>query len=261
MRVKLLSVAILSIWLSGALCLNSASAIPTKQKFKLPPPPQRGIVGNRSAAASRDRCLAVPQPLTAIVPAYITDPAQPERFDGVWGLTAMERPTFWFYLPYPKTEIVEISFTLQDESNPNDPQIVYQNLAVTPSLTSNLMSVRLPQSIAPLALNKPYRWFLKVNRNCGMSYVRGWVQRQDLTSNLRDRLPRIPLQDRATLYAENGLFYDAVAILASLKISKPQDPSIQQDWQNLLDSIELQNLEDRSLKSRSRSVPEVIETK
>jgi hypothetical protein len=245
MRVRLWGGAILTIWLLGSLCLNSAIAIPTKQKFKLPPPPQRGIAGNRSAAASRDRCLALPQSLTAIVPAYITDPAQPAQFDRVWGLTAMERPTLWFYLPYPQAEIVDISFTLQDESNPAATQIVYQDLAVTPAATSRLLSVTLPSSIAPLTPNKPYHWFLKVNRSCGMTYVRGWVQRQELTSTLRDRLPHISLQDRATLYAENGLFYDAVNTLASLKIAKLQDRSFQQDWENLLDSIGLQNLEDR----------------
>jgi Domain of Unknown Function (DUF928) len=244
MGVRLWGGRILAIWILGSLCLNSALATPTKQKFKLPPPPQRGIAGNRSAAASRDRCLAVPQPLTAIVPAYITDPAQPERFDGVWGLTAMERPTFWFYLPYPKTEIVDISFTLQDESNPTATEILYQNLAVAPTSTSRLMSVTLPNSIAPLTPNTPYHWFLKVNRRCGMVYVRGWVQRQELTSNLRDRLSQLPPQQRATLYAENGLFYDAVTTLATLKTTQPQNRSIHQDWQNLLDSIALQNLAD-----------------
>lgn len=242
MKLRLWGGAILASWLLGSLCLNYAIATPTKQKFKLPPPPQRGIAGNRSAAGSRNGCLVLPQQLMAIVPAYVTDPAQPDRL-GVWGLTAMERPTFWFYLPYPKTESVNISFTLHDASNPNAHQVVYENLALTPPPTSRLMSVTIPNSIAPLAPNKPYYWFLNVNRKCGRTHVGGWIQRQELTSNLRSRLTQIPLQDRATVYAENGLFYDAVTTLASLKIAKPQDRSIQQDWQNLLDSIELQNLE------------------
>jgi hypothetical protein len=243
MKVRQWSGTILAIWIAGASCLDTALATPTKQKFKLPPPPQRGIAGNRSAAASRDRCLALPQPLTAIVPAYISDPAKPAQFDRVWGLTAMERPTFWFYLPYPQTEIVDISFTLQDESNPAATEIVYQNLAVTPRSKSKLLSVTLPSSIAPLTPNRPYYWFLKVNRSCGMTYVGGWVQRQEPIGTLRDRLAQISLQDRATLYAEHGLFFDAVTTLASLKIAKPQDRSLQQDWQNLLDSIGLPNLD------------------
>jgi Domain of Unknown Function (DUF928) len=240
MKGRQWSGTILAIWIAGASSLDTALATPTKQKFKLPPPPQRGIAGNRSAAASRDRCPAVPQPLTAIVPAYVTDPTQPERLDGVWGLTAMERPTFWFYMPYSPSEIVDISFTLQDESNPTATQILYQNLAVTPTL--GLMSVTLPNSIAQLTPNTPYRWFLKVNRPCGLKYVQGWVQRQQLTTNLRDRLPQLPPQQRATLYAENGLFYDAVTTLATLKTTQAQDRSIHQDWQNLLDSIDLQGV-------------------
>ena len=142
----------LGCWLSYPVALligvTSAGAAPTKLKLILPPPPQRGMSGKRSAAASRDQCPRVAQPLTALVPQY-----QPNR---VWGLTSMERPTFWFYVPYPKSSIVDISFTLQDESSPTDTQIVYQNPKLSPAPMPGVMGIVLPKSVAPLSPNRAY---------------------------------------------------------------------------------------------------------
>ena len=120
-------------WLSYPIIFQmSLTAIAAPIKLKLPPPPSRGIAGNRSAAASRDTCPTVAQPLTALVPEYRSP--QPNR---VWGLTGMERPTFWFYIPYPKSSIASISFTLQDESNPADTKINL-GIAIEVSASDNL---------------------------------------------------------------------------------------------------------------------------
>ena len=66
-------------------------------------------------------------------------------------------------------------------------------------------------------------------------FVDVWVQRIEISKNLTDQIQQTAPLDRATIYAEHGLFYDAVATLATQRIAKPQDPSILQAWQNLLD--------------------------
>jgi hypothetical protein len=249
-----LGLLILVWFLSYSFYLTSAIATPLKPRFKLPSPPQRGIVGNRSAAASRNpKCPAVDLPLTAILPAYVTDPQQPERLDGVWGLTGMDRPTFWFYVPYAKNQIVNLSFTLEDDSSPADRRIS-DLIPIVPSQIPGLMSVVLPDSIAPLSLNRSYHWFLKLNLECTIGkrpfFVDGWIQRVEIDRPLRDRIQQAAPIDRAAIYAENGLFYDAVATLATQKVAKLQDPTISQAWQNLLDSIELSKLPDRSILNK-----------
>ena len=218
--------------------LNTIVALAAPLKLRLPPPPARGIAGNRAAAASRAACPTVAHALTALVPEYRSPQA-----NRVWGLTGMERPTFWFYVPYAKTAIVDLSFTLQDESDPTDTKMVYQGLKLAPHPTPGLMNIVLPKSSTPLTPNKPYHWFLTLNMSCTVGqrplFVDGWVQRQALDPSLKAQIDRATPTAKIALTAENGLWYDALTTLANLRAAKPQDPALSQDWQTLLDSIDL----------------------
>jgi Domain of Unknown Function (DUF928) len=197
--------------------LTTVEAAPIK--LKLPPPPPRGISGSRSAAASRDNCPTVSQPLTALVPEYRS--AQGNR---VWGLTGVDHPTLLVYVPYSKTSIVDLSFTLQDESNPADTQIIYQNPNFAPAATPGIMRIALPKSAKPLVANKPYHWFLKLNMGCTVGqrpiFVDGWVQKADLDRNLGKQLKQASPNSKVALSAENGLWYDALNSLANLRVIK-----------------------------------------
>ena len=237
------------------LQMTLTSSLATPIKFKLPTPPQRGISGNRSAAASRDKCPEVAQPLTALVPEYRT--SKQDQNPNVWSLTGMERPTFLFYIPYAKNSIVNISFTLQDESNPAETGIVYENLKILPAQTPGVMQVVLPNSVTPLAPNKPYHWFLNLNMACTIGqrpiYVEGWLQRVDVARTLRKQLEGATPLEQVALYADNGLWSDALTTLANLRAAKPKDPALSQDWRNLLDSIELGHLASQPFADERRS--------
>ncbi len=241
-------------WLLGypiTLQMNLSGVMAAPIKLKLPPPPHRGIAGNRSSAASRDTCPTVSQPLTALVPEY-----RSPQGNQIWGLTGMEHPTLLFYVPYAKTSIVDLSFTLQDESDPTDTKIVYQNPTIAPTANPGIMRIVLPKSSTPLAENKPYHWFLKLNMNCRSGqrpmFVDGWVQRIEINSNLSEQIDRATSTEKVSLYANNGLSYDAFSTLASLRSTKPQDTELTQDWQNLLDSIDLGYLASQPLSENSR---------
>jgi Domain of Unknown Function (DUF928) len=226
------------------MSLSAVMAAPIK--VKLPPaPPLRGIANRRSAAATRSNCPVVPQDLTAIVPQY--DSAQGNI---VWGLTEMAHPTIWFYIPYNKSSLVDISFTLQDESNPADTQIIYQNLKLVPNPTAGMMGIALPKSSAPLIPNKPYHWFLKLNMPCTVGqrpiYVDGWVQRRDLERDLSAQIKQASPTKKVSLYAANGLWYDAIGTLANLRSTGPQDLALIQDWRSLLGAIDLSPLASQS---------------
>ncbi len=225
--------------------LKLLSAIAAPIKLKLPPPPPRGITGHRSAAASRDpACPVVARPLTALVPA-----TRDSQGDRVWGLTGMAHPTLLFYVPYAKNAIVDMSFTLQDDSNPADTKIIYQNLKIASTQTPGILQIVLPKSIEPLATNKSYHWFLTLNMTCTFGqrpfFVDGWVQRVDMQPDLSQEIEHSTPIKRVALYAENGLWYDAIATLATLHFAKPQDPELSQNWQDLLDAIGLKFLADR----------------
>jgi Domain of Unknown Function (DUF928) len=243
-RLSLWGLGLLSYPVVLQMSLSAVMAAPIK--LRLPPPPQRGIAGSRAAAASRTTCPIVAQPLTAIVPEY-----RSAQGNQVWGLTKMEHPTFWFYVPYAKPALVDISFTLQDESNPGEKKIVYQNSKISAASTPGMMRITLPKSSPALAANQPYRWFLELNMGCTSGqrpiFVEGWIQRTELDHTLSKQIDRATPTDKVSLYAENGLWHDALTTLANLRATKPQDPKLTQDWQNLLDAIGLKDLVDQSL--------------
>ncbi len=248
-RLSSLSLGLLSYPVAFQIGLSAVMAAP--MKLRLPPPPQRGIAGNRAAAASRNACPIVAQPLTAIVPEY-----RSTQGNRVWGLTKMEHPTFWFYVPYAKPALVDISFTLQDESNPSEKKIVYRNSTIAATLTPGMTQITVPKSSLALTPDRPYHWFLELNMSCTNGqrpiFVQGWIQRVELDRNLSNQIDRATPTEQVALYAENGLWHDALNTLANLQIAKPQDSELTQDWQNLLDAIGLKDLADRPLDENRR---------
>jgi Domain of Unknown Function (DUF928) len=99
-----------------------------------------------------------------------------------------------------------------------------------------------------LGIGKKYHWFFKVKTVCAanqptsLNYVEGWVQRQAPMATLSDRLTTATPQQRAQLYAENGIWYDALDALAEAHFANPNEASLTQDWKELLRSIGLEQL-------------------
>jgi hypothetical protein len=239
-------------------------------KVKLPPPPpNRGIAGNRVGGASRvssrnpiDESPNSDRRLTALVPEYKSatgsGKSNPE-LTKVWGITANEHPTLWFYIPYAQNSISRIDFILIDGDNPTN-KTVYQNAIQSPT-QPGIVNFSLPQTSTPLAIDKLYQWELKLTMKRQLDKeisVKGWIQRADLNSDLSDRIKQSTPDRQAALYAENGFWYDALSMLAELRrdhwrsISaqadappterESQDLAIIQDWKNILKSVDLGKL-------------------
>jgi hypothetical protein len=232
---------------------ESTAAIAAGYRFKAPLPPNRGIAGNRSGAASR---ISTREPieessnsnrrLTALVPEYknSTDPRKfkPE-LTKVWGLTANEHPTLWFYIPYAQDSIARLDFVLRDRDNSVE-RVVYQSPIQSPK-NPGIINVALPETSESLAVDKLYQWELKLTmkrQRDRVVSVKGWIQRVDLAPQLSDRINQASADRQAALYAENGLWYDALSTLATLRQARSQDPVIQQDWRNILKSVNLGRL-------------------
>jgi Domain of Unknown Function (DUF928) len=249
--------------------VSIATEILARYRFKPPLPPNRGIAGNRSGAASRisnrepiEESSNSNRRLTALVPEYknSTDLSKfkPE-LTKVWGLTANEHPTLWFYSPYAQDAIARIDFVLREGDNSVDsPQgrlllgqtlryrqrVVYQSSIQAPK-NPGIMNVALPETSESLAIDKLYQWELKLTmkrQRDRVVSVKGWIQRVNFEPQLSDRIDEASPTQAAALYAENGLWYDALSTLATLKQTRSQDSVIQQDWKNLLKSVDLGRL-------------------
>ncbi|MEH2124018.1 DUF928 domain-containing protein [Nostoc sp.] len=204
------------------------------------------VSGRRAGMGSRDNCPAVSTPLTALVPFQeeqkVGKQTNKSIVGTVEGLTTLERPTFWFYIPYTKDlSNSSAEFSLQDSAE-ND---VYRNAIALPSKPS-VIGISLP-STASLEVDKTYRWYLKVRCNQETAsipvYVEGDIKRINLDERVMQQLAAAnqPRQ-KIIIYAEKGIWFDALNMLIQIRISNPNDASLKKDWQSLLQSINLDNL-------------------
>ncbi|MEH1816817.1 MAG: DUF928 domain-containing protein [Nostoc sp.] len=216
--------------------------------FILPkaPSPLSPVSGRRAGMGSRDNCPAVSTSLTALVPFQEEQKVGKQTNNSivgtVEGLTTLERPTFWFYIPYTKDlSNSSAEFSLQDSAE-ND---VYRNAIALPSEPS-IVGISLP-STASLKVDKTYRWYLKVR--CSQEtasipvYVEGDIKKINLDSRVIQQIEAAnePRQ-KIIIYAEKGIWFDALNLLAEIHISNYKDASVEEDWQSLLQSINLDNI-------------------
>jgi hypothetical protein len=208
-----------------------------------PPPPDIGAPGQRSQAGSRGCSQSQKSPassssdgekrLTALVPVYNTSDSQL-----VWGLTTSARPTFWFYIPHALTPQNEIEFVLKD----NQDNYAYKTKFSGKKTLPGIVNLSLPPTVS-LSSSRDYTWYFLIY--CGSrtpdSYVNGLIRRVD-RPNLEKQLRAATLREQVALYAEQGIWYDALSELAKLHRNNAQNDKVERDWTSLLGSIGLESL-------------------
>ncbi|MFN6487519.1 MAG: DUF928 domain-containing protein [Nostoc sp. DedQUE03] len=216
--------------------------------FVLPKIPARlsPISGRRTGMGSRDNCPAVTTALTALVPLQEEEKISKQTDKPisaiVGGLTTSERPTFWFYVPYTQELTASAEFILQDSSQ-ND---IYRSVIAPPPKPS-IISISLPSN-ASLQVGKTYHWYLKVLCNQQQTasvpiYVEGDIQRVNLDSRMMQQLQTaVALQQKVAIYAQEGIWFDSLTMLAQMRRKNPHDASVASDWQSLLKSVNLDNV-------------------
>lgn len=218
--------------------------------FVQPKLPSTGIPsGRQRGAAGRGNCLNVDVPLTALVPAVqkpMGDGQTDLMMTNVWGLTAKSHPTLLFYVPYSSASAQTGEFVMQDEED-NDIYRATINLPQTPSV----VSMSLANMSAPLEIGKMYHWYFKVRCSVqnmsGPIFVEGWMQRVTLAPKISDRLAAATPLQKIDIYAENGIWYDTVADLAQMRVQNPGNEELEADWQKLLQSVGLADIQSQAV--------------
>lgn len=207
--------------------------------FNAATPPSTGQPGRRTDAGSRgcgeadSARTSEPKPLLALVPMQKTD-QKTASSRVVFGKTAAEYPTFWFYLPHRSS--LTATFVLQGQ----DGSPIYQSDVTLPK-TAGIVSLKLPATVAPLAVGKRYHWFFKLycrSISPPDSFVDGWIQREALTSDLAQKLKTATLSQQVRLYAANGFWFDALTTAAELRRTNSSDSA----WVELLRTIGLETV-------------------
>lgn len=229
---------------------QASKHVNSKQLQYTPPPlPSSGTpVGRRRGAAGRSGdCAALP--LTALVPT--TEQTLGERkVTYVWAKTIAEYPTFWFYVPDARPALDSVEFVLQDEQDKD----VYRTRVSLPD-RPGIISLRLPPTATPLKVNQNYHWFFKIAGenscipagNLVKDSVEGWVQRVSPDPTLTNQLTAVTPQQRLTLYAAHGLWYEALTTLAELRRQQPTNADLALNWSQLLQSVGLSSVASQPL--------------
>ncbi len=213
-----------------ALAQNTTQPLENSDLFAAPPPPNDvGQPGQRSDAGTRGCGLAdsgapsVGNNMTALVPVY--ESSEPPI---VFSQTAAVDPKLWFYNPF--TVPTPGTFALEDTEG----NVLYEGTFVSPA-QSGVVSITLPDTLAPMAVGDRYRWFFVLNcqEDSAIYVVEGWLQRSELTAEIVTQLDGASAQEQVAVYARNGFWQDALTLAAESQM--PQ-------WAILLEDVGLEYL-------------------
>ena len=191
--------------------------------FRVGVRPSRFRVGGFSRAAS----CGDQQTMVALVPPPQSQEAlsQRETKDPV-DKTVSDRPTFFFYAPY--TSAKNAQFTLQNEAGNQELYNIKFKLTGKPGI----VGISLPRSGPALQVGQKYVW--QVSVACSPEDVSNTV----VISSWIERVSPTAATQINTL-AEQGIWQDAVSLLALKRFQQPGDRTTAADWSDLMEDAGL----------------------
>jgi hypothetical protein len=187
-------------------------------------PPTRRVRSVRGGCASSN-----PVSLTALAPKNKI------------GRTVSDYPTFFFYLPKTDAELAEL--IVEDESGNQ----IYQQEFTIKDL-SGVIGVDIPANtnVPPLEVGKDYTWKFTVvcdpEDRSSDQLESGVVRRVELSADILPGLENADPRQKTVIYAENGIWQDALSTLAAARLANPNDTDLAADWESLLDSVTLREI-------------------
>ena len=187
MIMKLLWLGISVIWLGAGLGLFLSFAPAFAQEYQ--PPSDRGRQQQADAQGSRGNCNN--QVLHLLIPEDHTPN------------TIAAHPSFFFY-----SEFKRVNFVL---SAPGRSEPLYEREMMIN--TPRVVRVEIPETALPLEVGQEYVWTVVATcPSAGEIYARASLRRVELTSELEKALSAAKSNDdRARIFAEQGLWHDALA--------------------------------------------------
>jgi hypothetical protein len=217
------SVALSIALLTALLTLTVDSAVAQSVlRFR---PPSRGTPSITRGGASRGD-IAASQQLQVLAPANHP------------GFTTAERPTLLVYVPQTTAKLIKVSLR-----SPDGKRTLFRREIAVPT-TPGVMQIELGDaSVAPLASNQAYRWYVSLVGNTldrsTSTIIEGRIERVQPDKTLSERLATAEPNRRPFVYAEAGIWWDTVLTLNTLRQQQPNNSSLNAHWKSLLDSIGL----------------------
>jgi hypothetical protein len=196
-------------------------------------PPVRSAPGGRVGGSTRGP--GTPPTLSALAPDHT-------------GLTIQEQPSLYWYLSKPTSYPIE--FTIIDDRGIQP--LIERRLSG--SLQPGMQRVRLAEYGLRLSVGVLYRWSVALvvdpdNRSRDV-IAGGAIERIAPPTELRAKLARAGKTRAPYLYAEAGLWYDALAAISDLIDAAPNDQVLRQERASLLEQVGLPQIAELDLRPR-----------
>ena len=186
-------------------------------------PPQRGAPSVRIGGGTRSAGYDLPLVL-ALAPEHE-------------GLTVSESPTLYWFLS--REASIPVEFVLTDPAQAN-PVI---DMQIEPPVAPGIYSVRLDQRGVVLEPGTAYRWFVSLvpdtTRRSSDVISGGVVRRVAPNAQLEAQLGEVAPDRVGHVYAEHGLWYDALAFWSQWIEEMPNEPRLRTQRAALLEQAGL----------------------
>ena len=213
----------LTICLSAAQPALAQQATPAaKPSAFVYQPPLRGAPASRVGGATRGSGKA----------DFVLRVLAPEQT----GLTTLAQPTLYWYASGPSTTSVEVTVIAEVAEAP----LLVKNLAATPG---GMLSIDLAKQGVTLKPDTEYEWFVSVvpdpeQRSKDVTSG-GTIRRVAPDPAVTARVSAAGARDVPRIYAEAGLWYDAIDALSRLIEGAPGDAELRAQRAALLDQVGL----------------------
>jgi len=200
--------------------------------------------GTRSPCFKNQQNQEGKMPLTALMPR---NPLTNRPVNQT--LTVAANPTVFVYVPETTTrsaeDLVLAEFSVLDDQDKDVykttfrlPTVVSSDLPNSSVSTPGIVKLSLPTTVS-LETGKNYRWVFLLS--CGKAnaerdfgrHVEGWIQRTELSSDLKTKIEQATPLEQAKLYAKERIWLDTLRLAAQLRSSQPDE------WEKLLKSVGL----------------------
>ena len=195
-------------------------------------PPPRGAPGGRVGGSSRGIGDGLPM-LSVLAPDHT-------------GLTTQEQPSLYWYLSKPTTYPVELTII--------DDQTIQPLLEkrIGGPIQPGVQRVRLADYSLRLSPGVLYRWSVALvvdadNRSRDI-LAGGFIQRIALPEVLPAKLARAGMAQTPHIYAEAGLWYDALTAISDLIDTSPNAPALRQQRAALLEQVGLSEIAEHDMR-------------
>ena len=156
------------------------------------------------------------------------------------GLTSSEQPTLFWFISHPSSYPVELTLVEPDKTEP------LIELRLQPPVAAGVHRLRLSDHNVRLAAGTPYQWYVAVvpdgARRSKDILAGGMIERVSSPAELAQKAATASRAQLPALYAEAGLWYDAIGTLSELLEQTPNDAALLDQRSALLRQIGLPDI-------------------